>query len=115
MYTFSQERLIPYLQKHVPECCDLPFEKAELTNFLDESLKLSWKMATCVPPMIASCDEEQFIRTKHIRKSMMKKVPVKHTLEYHCPVLYTNYTGHVGVKGHVEILSDEQPCQAKQG
>ena len=106
-----------HLKEHVPE---LTIKHPQLDSFLTESLKLSWKLATCVPPMIVTCDEKHYDGNIHSRISFKKEVPDNHTLKYHSPTLYTNYTGLVQAKGQVEIISDSvsetnQPIQSTTG
>ena len=70
--------------------------------------------------MIASCRDKKYDRKKHSRCSFMEHNSEKYTLEYHFPVLYTNYTGIVKEKGHVEIKSESdlgtmQPSKHQEG
>ena len=56
--------------------------------------------------MIASCEDTKYDRKKHSGCSRSEHNSEKYTLEYHSPVLYTNYTGIVKERGEVEIKSD---------
>lgn len=55
--------------------------------------------------MIASCEDKKYDLKKHSRCSRLEHNS-EYTLEYHSPVLYTNYKGIVKEKGEVEIKSD---------
>lgn len=95
-------------------------EHPKLISFLNESLQLSWKLATHVPPMIVSCDEQHYDRKKHRCLFAKRQVPKEHTLEYYSPVLYTNYMykGRVQAHGQVEIKSGsvtDQPSEDHYG
>ena len=82
----------------------IDYKDPKLKSFLIESLQLSWKLATCVPPMIVSCDEKHYDRRKHTRSSFKGEVPKEHT--------------HVLAHGQVEIKFDsatDQPSEIHNG
>ena len=102
------------------ECADTNMLDGFLDDFLENCIKLSWTLTTCVPPMIASCNEKRYDRKIHSRVSAKTRSTDhdEHTLEYRSPILYTNYIGHVKAKGKVEIIpvsETNQPFQSETG
>ena len=109
------QNLMSYLQKQVSEFTDDKRQIPELKCFIQKSLHLSWKLATCCPPMISSCSDEYFDQKKHKRSKSVHRMSQSNTLEYLSPVLYYNYMGGVARHGKVVAKSEDISCSVEQG
>ena len=75
---------------------------ASMQKFVTQAIHIAWKLATAVPPLIPSCDEQKFNGKVHDHHfSWDDEAETTNKLKYIRPVLYTNFLGAVKQKGSV--------------
>ena len=84
---------------------DLPslnLHRADMEKYSKRALQLAWKLATAVPPLIASCGPKVFSDVHHEKASTAwdDQYVGNYTLRYLCPVLF-NFSGGVQIRGCV--------------
>ena len=73
-----------------------------MKQFVTEAIDIAWSLVTAVPPLIASCEEQNFCENLHEKAfTWDDKRPSNYKLKYNRPVLYTNFLGAVTQRGLV--------------
>ena len=89
----------------------LPCSSDRMKQFVTGATRIAWTLATAVPPLIPTCEQQKFCEDLHEKAPLWDdKRPSNYKLKYIQPVLYANSLGAVVQRG---LVRNAKPDEGK--